>query len=111
MNTSLLRAAALLSPPLGATIHLYEHLADLPPFNPDLEEASAEPLPATVADLRARVGAADGLLVSCPEYARGVPGAFKTSWTGWWAAPSSPASPWRSGTLRPGPPRRRPRWS
>jgi NAD(P)H-dependent FMN reductase len=38
-----------------------------------------DPLPQTVADLRARIRAADGLLISSPEYARGVAGAMKNA--------------------------------
>jgi NAD(P)H-dependent FMN reductase len=48
----------------------------LPHFNPDLD---VEPLPASVADLRARIKAANGLLISSPEYARGVAGAMKNA--------------------------------
>jgi len=74
-NTALLGAASLLAPE-GMTIELYDGLAGLPHFNPDLD---IEPLPVSVADLRARVGAADGLLFSSPEYARGVPGSLKNA--------------------------------
>lgn len=76
-NAALLRAAARLAPP-GVEVDVYEGVATLPHFNPDVEEGPA-PLPAAVLDLRGRVGAADGLLISCPEYARGVPGAFKNA--------------------------------
>jgi len=55
-------------------LELYEGLGTLPPFNPDDE---ADPLPPSVLALRAAVGRADALLVACPEYAHGVPGAFK----------------------------------
>lgn len=72
-NTALLKAAQLLAPD-GMQIELYDGLASLPHFNPDFD---MEPLPPPVADLRARIGAADGLLISTPEYARGVPGALK----------------------------------
>ena len=54
---------------------LYDGIAGLPPFNPDLEDA----LPPSVVAFRARVGAAAGLLISCPEYAHGVPGSFKNA--------------------------------
>jgi len=74
-NTALLGAASLLAPD-AMTIELYDCLATLPHFNPDLD---ADPLPAPVVDLRARVGAADGLLFSSPEYARGVPGSLKNA--------------------------------
>ena len=36
-------------------------------------------LPLPVRDLRAQVGAADGLLISSPEYAHGVPGSLKNA--------------------------------
>jgi len=74
-NTELLRAAALLAPP-GMQVVPYTGLGALPHFNPDLE---AGELPPAAADLRARVGAADALLVSSPEYAHGVPGALKNA--------------------------------
>ena len=74
-NTALLGAAALLVP-AGMTIAPYDGLAGLPHFNPDLD---IDPLPASVADLRAQIGAADGLLFSSPEYARGVPGSLKNA--------------------------------
>jgi NAD(P)H-dependent FMN reductase len=70
-NTSLLRAAQMLAP-AGVSVELYDGLGRLPHFNPDVE-----PLPAAIADLRARIKAADGLLISSPEYARGVAGAMK----------------------------------
>ena len=55
-------------------LELYEGLGALPLFNPD---ADADPLPPSVLALRAAVGRADALLIACPEYAHGVPGAFK----------------------------------
>lgn len=73
-NTTLLRAAAALAPE-GVEITLYDGVAALPYFNPDLEEM----LPPPVVDFRARISAADGILISCPEYAHGVPGAFKNA--------------------------------
>ncbi len=60
--------------PAGLELHLYGGLETLPLFNPDDE---IEPLPAAVAALREAVGASDALLIACPEYAHGVPGAFK----------------------------------
>src|SRR5580698_3078664 len=74
-NRALLGAAALLAP-AGITIAIYDGVAALPHFNPDLD---VDPLPAPVIDLRAQVGAADGLLFSSPEYARGVPGSLKNA--------------------------------
>jgi NAD(P)H-dependent FMN reductase len=72
-NTSLLLAAQILARP-PVTMELYDGLGRLPHFNPDID---VEPLPQAVADLRARVKAADGLLISTPEYARGVAGSMK----------------------------------
>lgn len=74
-NTHLLRAAAQLAPE-GVDVVLYDGLDGLPHFNPDVEE---HVLPGPVADLRAAVGAADGLLISSPEYAHGVPGSLKNA--------------------------------
>lgn len=56
-------------------MNLYGGLGDLPHFNPDLESAE---LPA-VADLRAQVKGADGIIISSPEYAHGVPGVLKNA--------------------------------
>src|SRR5262249_34365639 len=74
-NTTLLRAAARLAPP-GVDVVLYEGMGHLPHFNPDLDGEGAAPPPA-VADLRARVGAADAVMICSPEYAHGVPGSMK----------------------------------
>jgi NAD(P)H-dependent FMN reductase len=75
-NTALLRAAALVAPE-GVEVTLYEGLAGLPPFNPDLDQEGG--VPCAPAKLRRQVAAADGLLIACPEYAHGVPGAFKNA--------------------------------
>lgn len=74
-NTTLLRAAMLLAPP-GMEIELYDGLAGLPHFNPDLD---VDPLPPAVVAWRKRIAEADGLLVSSPEYARGIPGSLKNA--------------------------------
>jgi chromate reductase, NAD(P)H dehydrogenase (quinone) len=72
-NTAALRAAARLAP-LGVEIALFEGLAGLPFFNPDLD---SDTVPDTVAVFRRLVGEADGILISSPEYARGVAGVLK----------------------------------
>jgi NAD(P)H-dependent FMN reductase len=74
-NTTLLKAARALAPE-GVVVELYEGLAWLPHFNPDLDVA---PWPAAVVDLRSRIAVADGLLICSPEYARGVAGAMKNA--------------------------------
>lgn len=53
----------------------HHDLGRLPHFNPDLEERP----PPEVTELRERVGQAGGLLISCPEYVRGIPGSFKNA--------------------------------
>lgn len=72
-NTALLRAAMCLAP-ASLSLTLYDGLAKLPLFNPDDE---VEPLRESVQALRRAVARADALLIACPEYAHGVPGAFK----------------------------------
>src|SRR5690606_8203201 len=72
-NTAALLAAKRLAPPT-LELEVYDGMAGLPPFDPDLEMIA---LPGPVRRLRAAVAAADALLVACPEYAHGVPGAFK----------------------------------
>jgi len=74
-NGALLEASMRLAP-AGMRIDLFDGIGALPHFNPDIE---AGELPAPVLALRARVDAADGLLISCPEYARGIPGSFKNA--------------------------------
>ena len=78
-NTALLRTACDAQPP-GVETELYEGLTTLPHFNPDDD---VEPLPAAVADLRARIAAADAVLFCTPEYAGALPGSFKNllDWT------------------------------
>lgn len=73
-NKALLQAVKNLAPE-GIEITLYSSVGDLPHYNPDLERA----LPAVVSDFRTLVGSADGLLISSPEYAHGVPGALKNA--------------------------------
>ena len=74
-NAALLRAAMRVAPS-GVQIVLYDGTAALPHFNPDLDAEGSEPPPA-VASLRTLLIESDGILISSPEYAHGVPGAFK----------------------------------
>ena len=90
-NRALLRAAAALAPP-EMRWETYEGLADLPHFNPDHDEDGA-PIPPAVADLRARVIAADGWIVSSPEYAHGVPGSLKNALDWLVSCPELPGKP------------------
>jgi NAD(P)H-dependent FMN reductase len=77
-NRSLLEAAQLLAPP-GAAIALDWSLATLPYYNPDLDSLDGLTLPEAAAEWRARVAVADGVLISSPEYAHGVPGVLKNA--------------------------------
>jgi chromate reductase, NAD(P)H dehydrogenase (quinone) len=74
-NRALLRAAVELAP-AGVEIELYEGMAGVPPFNEDDEGPAT---PAAVLDLRARIGAADALLIATPEYNHSVPGVLKNA--------------------------------
>ncbi len=74
-NTELLRAVALLAPP-GLRITQFDGLRALPHFNPDLD---TDPPSSAVRVLRESIAAADGLLISSPEYAHGVPGVLKNA--------------------------------
>jgi chromate reductase, NAD(P)H dehydrogenase (quinone) len=76
-NTTVLHAMAAIAPP-PLTIAIYDQLAGLPYFNPDLDGETDTP-PASVRELRAQIGRADGILISSPEYAHGVPGVLKNA--------------------------------
>ncbi|OCI93297.1 FMN reductase [Rhizobium sp. AC27/96] len=62
--------------PEGITIEICDLIGDLPIFNPDDE---GERTPAIVEQFAAQLQRADGLIVSCPEYAHGIPGGFKNA--------------------------------
>ncbi|WP_293935625.1 NADPH-dependent FMN reductase [Iodobacter sp.] len=73
-NTALLRAMQQLAP-ASINITLYQQLALIPPFNPDLD---IDDFP-VIADLRDQIIQADGLIVASPEYAHGVSGVLKNA--------------------------------
>jgi NAD(P)H-dependent FMN reductase len=77
LNTEILLAAAAIAAESYA-VELYAGLAELPHFNPD-HDREGSVLPPPVVDLRARIAAADTLLISSPEYAHGVPGSLKNA--------------------------------
>jgi len=76
-NLALLRAAAAIAP-AGMEVAIYDGLASLPHFNPDDDEEGVAP-PAPVAALRALLADADGIVISTPEYAHGLPGSLKNA--------------------------------
>jgi NAD(P)H-dependent FMN reductase len=75
-NATLLAAAASVAPP-QLTVSSYGAIAELPAFNPDVDEAASPPPP--VAHWRAALAGADLVLISSPEYAHGMPGALKNA--------------------------------
>jgi chromate reductase, NAD(P)H dehydrogenase (quinone) len=74
-NTAVLQAASILAAP-HVQIKLYSGLENLPHFNPDLD---FEPLPDAVMFLRQQIKLSEGIIISSPEYAHGVPGSFKNA--------------------------------
>lgn len=54
----------------------YADIGDLPHFNQDL---NVEPLPTAVERFRRQITAADGLVISSPEYNHGIPGVLKNA--------------------------------
>lgn len=72
-NSGLIRAVAA-NAPEGVEIEIYDALESLPPYN---EDRDTDPIPAAVADLRARIAEADAVLISTPEYNGTVPGQLK----------------------------------
>jgi NAD(P)H-dependent FMN reductase len=75
LNTAVLHAACRLAP-ADVKIEIFDGIGQLPFFNSDLE---GEFLPQEVANFRTVISAADGLLISSPEYARGVAGVMKNA--------------------------------
>ncbi|MGY5778857.1 NADPH-dependent FMN reductase [Rhizobium sp. LEGMi135b] len=68
--------ALRLACPDGVTIKICDLIGGLPIFNPDNE---GERTPAIVTEFAGEIKEADGLIVSCPEYAHGIPGGFKNA--------------------------------
>ena len=72
-NKMLLRAAVDLAPK-DATIKLFD-LEEIPPFNQDFEQSPPE----RVKDFKAKIKAADAILIVTPEYNYSVPGVLKNA--------------------------------
>lgn len=77
-NGAILRAVQYLAP-ANVEFKIYEGLADLPHFSPDLDGDNIPP----VKQARELVQKADAVLICTPEYAFGIPGALKNllDWT------------------------------
>lgn len=107
-NAALLRVAAELAP--AGTVIETESIKGIPLYDGDLEASAG--IPATVAALKDRIAAADGLLLVTPEYNNSLPGVFKNA-IDWLSRPATDiprvfggkpvgiigASPGRFGTL------------
>jgi len=72
-NGAIIDAAARVS---TLKVVVFDGLAGLPPFNPDLEAVET---PIAVAAWRRELSVCAGVLISSPEYAHGVPGVLKNA--------------------------------
>ena len=79
VNTAALRAAAAAAARSGIAVSFDDAPRALPQFDPDLEASPPE----AAARFRSACEQADALLFAVPEYAFGIPGAFKNAldWT------------------------------
>ena len=82
-NSALLRAATRLMP--AETTLEVASIRGIPLYDYDVE---AQGIPATVAQLKDAIVAADGVLLVTPEYNNGIPGVFKNA-IDWLSRPSS----------------------
>ena len=74
-NRSALEVAAKVVTEGRAEVVTFDHLAELPAFDPDHSDEPGE----VVADWRAQVERADVVLIAAPEYAGGLAGAVKNA--------------------------------
>jgi len=93
-NTALLRAAAQMMPADAELV--VESIREIPLYDGDVEATHGIPPP--VADLKAAIAAADGLLLATPEYNNGMPGVAKNAFD-WLSRP--PADIARVFTAKP----------
>jgi chromate reductase, NAD(P)H dehydrogenase (quinone) len=79
LNSAALRAAAQAAARRGIPLAIDDSIRKLPHFDPDLE---GDP-PASAQRFREACEGADAVLLAVPEYAFGIPGAFKNAldWT------------------------------
>ena len=83
LNSALLRAAAERLPG-GVELVEFERLAEIPPYDEDVDPSSASaPLgaetPAPVLALREAIRDADAVLIATPEYNHSIPGQLKNA--------------------------------
>lgn len=84
INSALLRAAAS-AMPQGATLEIGS-IKGIPLYDGDVEAAHG--VPDSVAKLKERIVAADGVLLVTPEYNNSIPGTFKNA-IDWLSRPSA----------------------
>lgn len=72
-NKALLREAAKLVP-TGTKLEIFD-LEGIPPFNQELEQA----MPEKVKEFKAKIRAADAILIATPEYNYSIPGVLKNA--------------------------------
>jgi len=75
-SNSALVSAAVRVAPAGVEVSVYGELADVAPFNPDLDAGT---VPIGVVRFRAALAACDAILMCSPEYAHGVSGVLKNA--------------------------------
>ncbi len=73
-NKALVRAAIQVAPP-GVVVEEFVELGAIPLFNEDVERQPPE----AVRALKAKVAAADALLIATPEYNNSIPGVLKNA--------------------------------
>jgi chromate reductase len=73
-NKSLLRAAGEMLPPNVAILQIFD-LADIPPYNQDIEMD----MPQKVKEFKSKIREGDAILIATPEYNYSVPGVLKNA--------------------------------
>jgi chromate reductase, NAD(P)H dehydrogenase (quinone) len=74
-NSALIEAAAILAPE-NVEVLVFQGLAEIPPFNPDLD---MDPVPQSIGRFRAALLDCHAVVISSPEYAHGVSGVLKNA--------------------------------
>lgn len=74
LNAQLLRLAAE-ELPAGVELDVYDGLAEVPPYDQDVEDLPAD----AVEELRAAIAGADAVLFATPEYNGSIPGQLKNA--------------------------------
>ncbi len=74
-NLALLRAMKKLCPK-DVFVTVYDQIKEIPIFDPDVDDSD---VPDSVCSLISMMRQSDGVIISTPEYAHGVPGALKNT--------------------------------